>query len=436
LTAVSGGLADMRTGAWYDERSWDLAVPEDWRVTVHWPRTPPPLDDDQVAEAIAAPIGQPSLAEAARGARRPVVLVDDLTRPTPANRVLPFLLDEFRSAGIRASDVTILMGTGTHASTGLDAIRRKVGAEVAEACRLAVHDDRGDLARVGRTSFGTAIQVNPLIAESDFVCGIGGVYPQHAVGFGGGSKLVLGALGRQTIAALHYRHRSMDGRYDVENDFRRELDEMAGAVGLDFLVTTHVDAGRNLVRLVCGDWRAFYPDEVAFARQAYAAPAPCDADVVISNSYPIDVSLTFMRSKGIIPLLQATPGASRILLSACAEGVGRHGLFPLERTRSERVHHVARTLWYKRREVPAKVARRVKSKVEARGAEAAGRRRPAPIRLVLSAQQGLPAVASGFTVSRSWSQAVDEVRAEQPAGDLDVVVYPCAPLQVIGDAGE
>ncbi len=425
----------MLTGAWYEERSWDLAVPDDWRVTVHWPRTPPPLGDDQIEEALATPVAHLPLREAARGAHRPLVLLDDLTRPTPACRLLPFLLEEFREAGIRSSDVTILMGTGTHASTGLDAIRRKAGPEAAGSCRLAVHDDCGSLRRVGRTSFGTAIHVNPLVADSDFVCGIGGVYPQHAVGFGGGSKLVLGALGRQTIAALHYRHKSMDGRYDVENDFRRELDEMAGAVGLDYLFTTHVNAQRRMVRLVCGDWRTFYAGEVAFARQAYAAPAPGGADVVISNSYPIDLSLTFMRSKGIIPLLHASPSASRILLSACTEGVGRHGLFPLERTPRERVQHVARTLWFKRREVPGKVTRRLRSRVVSRSGDAINERRTLPVRLLLSAEQRASTVATGFSVSRSWSDVVDGVRAEQPTTDLDVVVYPCAPLQVIGDAG-
>src|SRR5690242_3602767 len=128
----------MRTGAWYDETLWDLALPVEWRVTVHWPQTPAPLGDEQIRDTIAAPIGASSLAETARGARRPLVLVDDLTRPTPAHRLLPFLLDEFRTAGIRASDVTILMGTGTHASRGMDAIRRKIGAEAAQACRLAV----------------------------------------------------------------------------------------------------------------------------------------------------------------------------------------------------------------------------------------------------------------------------------------------------------
>jgi nickel-dependent lactate racemase len=223
----------------------------------------------------------------------------------------------------------------------------------------------------------------------------------------------------------------MEGRYDVDNDFRRELDEIAAAVGLNYLFTAHVDGLRNLVRLVCGDWRVFYPREVEFARQTYAAPPPRDADVVISNSYPIDLSLTFMRSKGIIPLLRAAPGASRILLSGCAEGVGRHGLYPLERSSLERAQHLLRTAWFTRTEIPAKLRKRLKAKVQ-RGA---GEAEPTllPMRLFVSADGALPAGAGGFTLHRSWTRLVEDVRAEQRRDDLDVVVYPCAPLQVIDD---
>lgn len=59
-------------------------------------------------------------------------------------------------------------------------------------------------------------------------------------------------------------------------------------------------------------------------------PAPEGADVVISNTYPNDVSLTFGRMKGMVPLhAWAPPRATRIAVAACTEGIGRHNLFPL-----------------------------------------------------------------------------------------------------------
>src|SRR4051794_25650761 len=339
----------LRTAAWSGDEEIELAVPGGGAVTVHTPQTPPPLSDDAIDAALRMPVAQEPVSRLAAGARRPLIIVDDLTRPTPADRIVPALLRQLAEAGIAAGDVTILLATGTHQDTPPDAVARKVGPEAAAACRLLVHDDHGELVKVGRTSFGTPVHVDRAVVESDYVLGVGGVYPQHSTGFGGGSKLAIGVLGRASIARLHYRHPSAQGSYDTDNDFRRDLDEIADLIGLRTSVSAHVDTDRQIVRVVCGgrpwvgahvdragqmvrvvggDHRRYYADAVAFALETYRTPLPGDADVVISNAYPIDVSLTFMRSKGIIPLLHAAPGASRVLVSACPEGLGHHGLFP------------------------------------------------------------------------------------------------------------
>jgi hypothetical protein len=225
----------------------------------------------------------------------------DPARPTPkgAKRRLSQLAD----AGIPAGAVRILVATGSHGSPHPQALAAKVGPEAAAACDLLVHDYARGLARVGRSSFATPVLVNQEVLASDLVIGIGGIYPQHSTGFGGGAKLALGVLGKRSIVALHYRHPSMAGAYEVDNDFRRDLDGIATMIGLRTSVSVHVDTDRRPVRVTCGDHRRYYEEAVGFSQRAYRAPRPTDADVVIANAYPIDVSLTFMRSKGLIPLL-------------------------------------------------------------------------------------------------------------------------------------
>ena len=80
---------ELRTGAWYNDRSIQLTFPDSWDVVTYWPDTPPPLTDEEIAEQIRRPIGQPTLSELARGKKRPVIVVDDLARPTPVFRILP-----------------------------------------------------------------------------------------------------------------------------------------------------------------------------------------------------------------------------------------------------------------------------------------------------------------------------------------------------------
>lgn len=435
---------ELRTAAWYGDRSLNLSFPSNWQVSTLSPDTPPPLTDSQIMEALAHPVGQPPLRLMSSEKSRPLIIVDDLTRPTPCARVMPFLLEEFRLAGIPASQITILMATGTHGSPRSDAMMKKIGSEATSQCRLIMHEDTRDVVKIGRSSFGTTVYVNREVPASDLIVGIGGIYPQHSTGFGGGSKLALGILGRRSITKLHYGHRSAGGSYDIENDFRRELDEIARIVGLRSLISMHVDVQRQPVRMVSGDWEGFYRDEVAFAKKAYRAPMPVNADVVISNAYPIDVSLTFMRSKGVIPLVHAPSHASKILISACSEGVGHHGLFPFISTSVlDRPRRAARFALARPGNVPKVVGRRIKRElIGAAGREARKAEQPAtfheqrhsssPIWLYLPEQVSLPARIPGMQKVTTWPAILDRV-AEEQAGraSVRVVVYPCSPLQVL-----
>jgi nickel-dependent lactate racemase len=426
-------MVSIRTGAWYGDHEVDLDMPDTWQVDVARPETPCPLSDEQIVNALEHPIDQPPIRELVRGKSRPMIIVDDLTRPTPAARILPFVLDQVQQGGIAQSNVTILLATGTHGPPPGDALSRKLGERAAASCRVLVHDDRHNLATVGRTSFGSRLVVNRELLASDQLIGIGGIYPQHSTGFGGGSKLLLGAMGRQTIVALHYGHPSMDGSYCTDNDFRRDLDEMARLVGFETLITAHLDANREVVRLVCGNHFKYYEESVRFSREAYRAPLPGDADVVVANAYPMDVSLTFMRSKGIIPLQHARPGASRVVVASCSEGIGLHGLFPfMSQSRLQRPRHLARTIAVgDRRALAGRAVRRLFSK----SASATTAEHTNPIWLYVPAEAAgrLPDCIPGMTALYSWSDVIQRLEAEQRAlPRVRALVYACAPLQVLG----
>ncbi len=446
----------LRTGAWHGDRPLELAFPSHWEVSTFWPRTPSPLSDAELAATLESPVAQPPIRELARGKRRPVIIVDDLTRPTPAHRIMPLVLKHLHEAGIDAGHVTVVMGGGTHRPATLDQMALKVGP-AGRGCRMLVHNHAADTVRVGRTSFGSPIFVNREVAESDFLIGIGGIYPQHSVGFGGGSKLLLGVLGKRSIVFLHYGHGSVAGTYDIDNDFRRDLDEMARLVGLRTVITLHVDANRDVVRAVSGDHLAYYPEGVAYSRQAYSAPPPGDADVVVVNAYPADTSLTFTRSKGMAPLYLAQPGASRILVSACSEGLGYHGLFPfMNGPQFERQIHILRRLSVIRpASVPRKVARHA-LEVATSARNALSRRRvPAagltglrvsgpptrPRHQVWLLRTGmepvsLPPAIPGMVALESWAAVLGTIEREQgPGRRLQVAVYPCAPLHCLDLAG-
>jgi nickel-dependent lactate racemase len=320
----------LRTGAWYGDLMLAVPIPPSWDVGVFTPSVGKRLTDEQIVARLEAPVRQATIRELCRGKARPVVITDDLNRPTPASRVMPALLHQFMDAGIAPQNVAIVMASGAHGSPAAHAFAKKVGVKAAALCKLHVHDCQRNLVNMGRTSFGTPVLVNKVVADSDFLVGIGGIYPNHTAGFGGGSKLALGVLGFRSIATLHYRHRSVGwGTPNSLSSFRRELDEIAQLIGLNTTVSLLLNADREVVEVRCGNHRAYYADLLGWAKEAYRAPAPDDrTDVVISNAYPTDLSLTFARMKAFHLLNAAPLHASKIAIASCSEGIGFHALFP------------------------------------------------------------------------------------------------------------
>jgi nickel-dependent lactate racemase len=431
----------LRTAAWYGDRLVSLTFPAEWDVTVVWPQTPPPLSCSDIAAAVEQLFGQPSVREMCQGKSRPLVIVDDMNRPTPVNRVMPILLQCFADVGMRTKEVTILVATGMHGAPQADALLRKIGSEAASTCRILVHDPKGDLVKLGKTSFGTPVLVNKAVAASDFVVGIGGVYPNQTAGFGGGSKLILGVLGRRSVMHLHYRHKSESwGSPKTGTDFRRDLDQIARIAGLRTVISLQVNADREVVRVVCGDPELYYAQEVAFARESFRAPLPEAADVVIANAYPNDVSVTFVRKKGTMPLRGCPPGVSRVVIGACSEGAGDHALFPfVNRPHFQRQRQILQRISVLQ---PREIAKRIIDKLQAvrrrrslRLPGKSGSESTYPIwlyRTETETKHPLPVRIPGMQATSCWPEILDAITKEQQGKQsLKVLIYPCAPLQCL-----
>jgi nickel-dependent lactate racemase len=427
----------LSTAAWYGDRLLTIGLPSTWDLTVHWPRTPNELSDAEIRAAILEPVGGNRISTLVTPGSRVSIVVDDLTRPTPVDRILPHVIEELTRAGVADRDVTIVVGTGTHRRSHADAVT-KVGAAAAARFAVAFHDDLHDCVKVGTTSFGSPVLANRTVVAADLVIGLGGVYPQHTVGLGGGAKTILGVLGRSSIERLHYRHQGVGGRLETTNDFRRDVAEMASMVGMKVAVGAMVDARRRIVWLQSGDPANWFPNAREAALRMFSAPLPGAASVVIANSYPMDLSATFVRSKGIIPLTHAAVGASRVLIGAASEGIGYHGLYPLEVGRLGAARHVMRVVRnVPRRAVPGLVVRGLARTAKralrpTAGAVAANADRRQIIFHPTAAPSNLPPTISGMATVPDWGTVIRMVEAQQGSDQLiRAVVYPCSPLQVL-----
>jgi nickel-dependent lactate racemase len=135
-----------------------------------------------------------------------VVVHTDITRATPNERILPVLLDELETAGVRGADISLLNGLGTHRRQTEAELRAMLGAAIVENYRWLQHDAHADadLKPLGQTRFGHPVRVNRHFLEADVRILTGFIEPHFFAGFSGGPKGVLPALaGAESVLTNH-----------------------------------------------------------------------------------------------------------------------------------------------------------------------------------------------------------------------------------------
>ena len=174
--------------------------------TSPWPRWPAARISATRASAAPwpQPIGAPPLRELARGRRDAVILVDDISRPTPAYRILPYILEELALAGLDEDHIIVIAATGTHRP-----FRRQewVMKDRPGADRPAGYPQPQPL-REPRILWHL-VAGHPHLGQPRFRPGRaqdrrGHDHAARRTVFGGGSKMVLpGVCGRETISVNH-----------------------------------------------------------------------------------------------------------------------------------------------------------------------------------------------------------------------------------------
>jgi nickel-dependent lactate racemase len=262
----------------------------------------------------------------AKGAKSVVLVADDNTRLTPADQIVPVLLDELNAAGIRDEQITVVIALGTHRFMTEREILAKFGAEVVRRVTVKNHDYRDSVAMVdlGTTRNGTHIHVNREVYEADFKIGIGSIVPHYIPGFAGGAKIVQpGISGEQTTAETHLLSTRAPRSYlgQRQNPVRDELNQIARAVGLNTIINTVLNRHGEVVGVFYGDTVDAFNAGVELASAVYAAAIPEEADIVVASSHPCDLEY-WQAHKALYPSdLAVKAGGIIILVTPCYEGV-------------------------------------------------------------------------------------------------------------------
>jgi nickel-dependent lactate racemase len=323
----------MRVRLDYDRRGLEVYLP-DRNVAQVLSLAPTQAAADPsaaVRAALLAPHGCPPLRDLARGRRTACVAVSDVTRPAPNAVMLPPLLAEIETGGIRWSDILILVATGLHRPNEGEELRSMVGDAVWNLYRIENHNARDRAAHrdLGRTAQGLPALVDARFVEADLRVVTGLTEPHFMAGYSGGRKAVCpGLCAAETICAFHSprfieHERSAAGVLDGNPTHEAAL-EMARLARVDFCVNAVMNERRELVAVSAGGLEPAFEAAVRHARAVCEATVREPADIVVTSSagHPLDTTW-YQAIKAVVVCLPAVkPGGTIIVAAGIREGLG------------------------------------------------------------------------------------------------------------------
>src|SRR5205809_6361484 len=305
-------------------------------ITILAPRFLPGLPDETAAfrDAARRPIESQPLKDVLRATDRVAVVIPDITRPLPTERLLLWMFAEL--SHIPAKNFTVINWTGSHRTNTQAELASMVGVEVLSKYRVVNHTahDPSTLTLAGRSPEGRPVFMNREYVDADRRIVLGFIEPHFMAGFSGGYKGIFPAVADiASIMRYHDARTIGDPRSTwglLEGNPTQALIRHNGAlVPLDFCINVTLNRDRRITRFFCGDPLAAHQAGCAFSKStamaACAGPFPI---VVTTNSgYPLDQNL-YQTVKGMSAAAQVVAAGGYIATaSRCNDGCPAHGNF-------------------------------------------------------------------------------------------------------------
>jgi lactate racemase len=325
----------MRTHLQYGTTGLDVDLPSH-NVTVITPRFVAGLPDERAAfqEAVRRPLRSAPLRDVVRATDRVAIVIPDITRPLPTDRLLPWVLEEIDHVPLER--VVIVNGTGSHRVNTPGELLGMVGADVYRRVRVVNHDahDPTALAPVGAGEDGGAVSVCRAYVEADRRIVLGLVEPHFMAGFSGGYKGVFPALA-DIGSIMRYHDAQMIGDPNSTwgvldgNPTQRRIRHDGALLPVDFCINVTVNRSRAITGMFCGGVLAAHAAGCAFSRETVmvACDRPFPVVVTTNSGYPLDQNL-YQAVKGMSAAAQiVSDGGFIVAASRCNDGFPSHGNF-------------------------------------------------------------------------------------------------------------
>ncbi|MBM3837393.1 MAG: nickel-dependent lactate racemase [Verrucomicrobia bacterium] len=319
----------MKVKLAYGQGHLSVELP-DRQTTVIEPSHTPGLSDEKAAvlQSLAYPIAARSLREWIKPGDRVCIAFTDITRATPNDRIIPWLLENL--AHVPRERITLLNSLGTHRPNTQDELEKLLTPKIARGYSVINHEPENPAALVqfGTTRDGTPAWINRHFADADVRVVTGFIEPHFFAGFSGGPKGIMpGLAGLQTVMSNHGARNISDARaafgVTVGNPIWEEMREIALRVGPSFLLNVSLNGQREITGVFAGDLIEAHKVGIEFVRRSamQKVKSPFEIVVTTNSGYPLDLNL-YQGVKGMSAAARIIQDGGTIILACeCREGV-------------------------------------------------------------------------------------------------------------------
>jgi nickel-dependent lactate racemase len=255
-------------------------------------------------------------------AKKLVIIVNDLKRNTPTEKVLDVIFPL-----VKDKSSIYLVATGTHSPPSfLDKIFGKYYSCLEG--QIKIHNPYEDLKFIGKTFYNNEIWLNSLVCEADSIICINSVEPHYFAGFTGGRKSILpGVSGYKTIEFNHSFtfFRTSSPLTLKSNPVHEDMEDAVRLLGEEkiFSIQLVVDKDLKIHSVHCGNIFTSLTEAIPSVLDIFSVSVESKFDIIVTiPNPPLDHDL-FQAHKAIENVKHLLKkGGILIFVAECKEGVG------------------------------------------------------------------------------------------------------------------
>lgn len=282
-------LYNLPSNSLYGDKPIPISLPDNWDVHISEfaGYNSPALNEAELRRGIHAAIGTAPISQGARGKKSAVIIIDDITRPTPCEKLCRAIIDELLEAGVPKSEIWFVAALGTHGVMYREQFVRKLGEALVEEFEVYNHNPFFNHVFLGNTANFVPVEINRDVMAAEYKIALGTVMPHSYFGFSGGAKCILpGVSSMRTITANHSFTSIHDFNMGKQQTLMRsDAEQAARMMGLDYKVDVLLNGKGEICKLFAGDFEASIKEAAKYGAEHYKSGFVPDCDVVLANNY-------------------------------------------------------------------------------------------------------------------------------------------------------